>query len=536
MMTAERRRYAAFAGLLLVALVAWLFLRRGREPRWSIVLEAEQSPVTPWRDIRVQASIQPASAVRNAEKWHWSWKADSTPLAGHEPKVAWRTADLGGHTIQVTVESEWGTRRTASVDVEVQLVSYMSPTGKLVPPAPPPPAKELPFEIADISVEKDEVCQGEPSRIRMTPRDKRGEEKWLTPLIDGKRGWEVPFIAQPSEPGMRKVQVSLADARTPDGGAVSTDVYILVKDCMAPFPLYLTALPAPPDDGYIAFEARMFDGPAWEAFNKAGPGHGKVPLANPASYRWTFGDGKTETSTTSDIRHHYPQEADRPDERATMYVASVDALDASGNKMATAYAAVELLNLLRAFKRENGLIKLVIEQSPMASKGPDGSMFTDVTAVNIDPVETARLTQLTVTFKPCDGSDPTPMGRSVQSVFSDTRIPPKGRLAVRMTISAHEAEGICWASAHVEGDSEPGQFKVAGDFTLDTGQNPGRRLNAKQQETVHEALKALGRRSDEPGGATITMSEIRRLEDEGKIPRGVLRKDPFITSKVARPE
>jgi len=466
------------------------------------------------------------------------WQADLAALTGHEQKVAWRTGDLGEHTFNVTVESPWGTKKTASTTVEVRLTSYAYPlmaAGNMESPAPTHAKKELPYEIADVWVEKDEVCQGEPSRIRVSAKDKRGQEKWLTPVIDGKEGWEEPFIVPISDPGMHKVSVALTDPRLKGSNMVETSVFILVKDCVAPRPLFMQHKMVPgPDDSYIALEARIFDGPGWQRWNKQGL-TGPPPLTTAASYKWTFGDGQTETSTDNIIRHHYPNEMDRGAERTTLYAASVDAFDASGNKLATGYETIELANRLRTLKLEHGLLQLATQQGPVGQQLPDGSRYVDVTLINIDPVETARLTELAIHYKRCDKSDTPETAASLQSVFADPRIPPKGRIQGRMIVPKDQAEDICWADARVAGESEPGQFKVAGFFALDAGNAKGAAVPVAAASTLKNALQLLGKDRDQPGTAIITDAEIRRLEDEGKIPRNVLRPDPFAAPRPGQP-
>src|SRR5439155_15157155 len=160
-------------------------------------------------------------------------------------EVEWRSGRRGEHTLAVIVESPWGTRKTAEVRIAVRYGEYYSPeTSRLERPdtLPEPRAGELPFGVADVRVEKSEVCQGEPSRIRVTPFDRRGEDRWLTPVVNGQQSWEAPFLLPLGTPGPRLVPVAIFDSRLHGGGEVesaSTFVFIRVKDCVAPFPLFV---------------------------------------------------------------------------------------------------------------------------------------------------------------------------------------------------------------------------------------------------------------------------------------------------------
>src|SRR5262249_20614014 len=141
--------------------------------------------------------------------------SDSHSLAAHAAELTWRSGSVGDHRLEVAVESPKGTRASASVVIPVRYKSYYTPDGmpdlSKLPQDPAP--KELPFGIADVWVEKEHVCQGEPTRIRLTPFDKRGEEKWLIPSVAGQQAWEAPFVVPPSPPGLRLVPVNLFDNR-----------------------------------------------------------------------------------------------------------------------------------------------------------------------------------------------------------------------------------------------------------------------------------------------------------------------------------
>ena len=88
----------------------------------------------------------------------------------------------------------------------VRYREYYSPeTARIEKPETLPEAvpKELTFGIADVWVEKSQVCQGEPARIRLTPFDARGagEAQWLTPVVNGVQAWEAPFLVPLGTPG-----------------------------------------------------------------------------------------------------------------------------------------------------------------------------------------------------------------------------------------------------------------------------------------------------------------------------------------------
>jgi len=514
--------------VVLVVAVWWL----RREPAWTVAATADPSgEVTPWQSIAVSATVAPEDALAgrwlHGGSWHYTWTDDGAPLAITGATGTFRSGKLGEHVITVVVTSPWGTEHSASVHATVRYRAFMTPDSPVlhdpdVANLPKDPSPEnLPFGIADVWVEKSRVCQGEPTRIRMTPFDKRGQDKWLVPVVAGEQAWEASFVAAPTRPGPRMVPVTLYDGAGNGGKVASIDsyVYIEVLDCIAPFPLFVDHRPIPPDDDNIAFRARLFDGPAWLAQLK--DPKAPSPIAQATTYRWTFGDGKVETSTQPRITHRYPPELERPDERATFYAVQVEAVSAAGKVLATSYASIGVPNHLRELKRDQQLVQLVTQQAPGSQENPDGSHFADIVLVNLDATETARLTAMKVDLTSCDGKSLGSRTVDPATVFHDLVLAPRAKISGRFTLVA-PGEGVCFANAEVSGTSEPSKLKVVGFFQLITSNDPpGVALNEQQDQVLEQAMSLLG------NPKVVTNDDLRRLEADGKIPRGVLTKDPF---------
>jgi PKD domain-containing protein len=525
-MTPIQRRMSFAVPLLLAALLAFLFWP---EPKWTVSVEADELEPTPWQTVHVVAKVTPASAVKSPSRWKWQWSGDARAFTNNVPAVEWRSGKIGEHQIQLTVESPKGTKQTVTLALNVRYKSYLAQTGfnqdLSALPKDPAPA-DLPFGIADVWIEKDKVCAGEPTRIRVTPFDKRGEEKWLTPSVAGQQSWEATYVMPPTGPGPRLIPIGLVDNRATPRAVVYSYVYVEIKDCIAPFPLFLEYKTIPPHEEDVAFAAKVFDGPGWLKWTRQYVGAPKdqvfadgagPPMAEPAVYLWDFGDGSKASTKAPQVNHHYPSEFDRPDERMTSYSVRLEAIDARGQSMATTYGNVQLTNLLHALKREHGTLQLIGEV-PLgpAHKDPNGSRFVQVTLSNYDPTETARLKELKLRFVPCSGKEAAEKTIDLRSVFPSSAVTPRGSLYGRFAVDGKELDGICWVNAEVGGESEPGNLKVVGFFSLDTGQREGRTLPPKEQEVMDQVLEILGHPT------VVSYEDIRRLEDEGKIPRGVL--------------
>jgi len=521
----RRGLYVALA-LVIAALLAWWLWPTG-EPSWSLSLEASSPVVTPWTPARLTAHVEPNIA---GPHWKWTWQEAGRTFS-HEPLATnWKAGKTGPHDVSVTVESPSGTRKTASVAVTVRYRDFMSPIGPQSADAlasDPAPA-DLPFGIEDIWVEKTEVCQGEPTRIRLTPFDERGEQKWLIPQVADSQAWETSFVVPLTQPGLRAVPVQVSDTRrpnTPDSGAATTYVMINVKDCVAPFPMFLEHHVVPPHHDYFAFSVRLLAGPAWVEWNHQSRGAppdqltaGRpLPTATAAAYRWSFGDGAEVVTVEPTVNHRYPAEVDRPDEAASMYSVKVVATDASGAVMATAYGAVRIANVLRELKHTSHLVQLATEQTPWSNENADGSRTAEVTLVNIDSAETVTLDgDANVAFKPCDGGAPTNRKLALREIFPSLVLAPKQRLSGKFKLSKTDLASTCWADAEVSGLTTPGSLRALGFFTLDAGKHPTRIYDEEETALMMKVMDLLGH------PPAVTDDQIRQLEDEGKIPRGVL--------------
>jgi hypothetical protein len=389
--------------------------------------------------------------------------------------------------------------------------------------APVSPSVALPFEIAEVWVEKKEVCQGESSRIKVTPHDRRGEEKWLRPNVNHQQAWDITFIPTLAQTGVQRIPITVMDDRL-GRDMVETFASIDVKDCVVPYPMYVRFESVPPDDAYVAFATLVFSGPAWRTWLHGDSAtRGPAPRVAPVRYRWDFGDGQTTTTSEPTPRHHYPSQEDRPDERITSYLVRVEALDAAGNTMATASTTVALYNTIRALAEDHATLQLVSTVPPgPAATAHDKSRTVTATLRNIDSSETARITGLLEKRVPCSGKDAEVRHLQPSAVLAGDTVAPLGSVTGTLTIPASELDGICSVAIEVEGKSTPGDLRVTGVFALDTGKREGQRLTREQAAVLATARERLG------NPAVVSLADIHRLEDDGVIPKGVLTPETIV--------
>ena len=379
----------------------------------------------------------------------------------------------------------------------------------------------LPFEIAEVWVEKRSVCQGEATRVRVTVNDSRGEQRWLRPNIAGIGAWEIAYVPPLGATGPQTIHVQVIDDGLHRRG-LEADAFVEVSDCVAPHPIVVLQRTLPPDAEAIAFSAIVFRGPDLAPWMRApADRRGDVPKADVSSYVWDFGDGTRATSRDGRTSHRYPAEPDRGDELQTTYPVKVVALDGDGQPLGTGYTTVVQRNHVRELARNMGVLQLLAAVPPgPAATGDDGSRYVDVVLRNLSRTETARMSDVTVAYVDCDGRNTSTRSLSPDAVFADSVVPPLGTVPGRLTMAADDAE-VCSVSARISGSSRPGDLRVTGTFALDPGHRGRQRASESQAVVLRKAQSLLGN----PG--VITMADVQRLEEDGKIPRGLLGTDPF---------
>ena len=512
----KRRLARAAAALAVVAGALWFVCGGGGAGTWSVTLRASRVAVAPWQSVQLDAIVTPAAA----RGWVFTW----TGAGGDGPSAVFRSGQAGEHHVRVLARSPDGVERTAAITLRVGTIAYVG--SEAAPPATAP-RPELGFEVADIEVEKETICRGEPTQIRITARRAGGDEGWLVPSVDGKVGWTVPYSRLAGAAGTYRVPIRLLD---PEGGAgayVDDSAYVEVKDCVAPWVVIVQArrfLVGGEERG-VDLTATLRDGPTWEAFGLAtherdgARGAPVSPVATAASWRWELGDGDVVTTRTPFLRHELPDEEARGmDGLVDSYTVRAIALDADGRELGAGVVAVSLINRTAELKRTAHRLQLAARHAPVPATGAGGARYLDVTLRNIDGEETARLESMSMRTITCAEADGGVRAVGVESVFPERVIPPGGEITGRVTWPAKQAPDVCFVNVAVTGRTAPGDYEVVGYFSLEVGRS--RTATTVTDPARVAALREVTRALGDPR-VPITPEVIRRLENQGKIRRGL---------------
>jgi hypothetical protein len=505
-----RRRWIPIAVLVAVlgGLLYFVLTRGASEPDWQLDLRASKPRATPWATVAfaAQPHVRGSDDAIATAGWTWKWSVDDHAIAGDGATRSWRSGVVGVHRVTVTATSAAGTTRSAEVELEIRT----GPTVSDVPGGPPPPidpaVTDVPFGFADIEVEKSEICLGEPTLIRTTATSSAGSPANLITVIAGEQGSARDFVRFEGKPGVREIAMQLRDPDLP-GKYAEEKVYVELKDCAAPAALVVDQKADPMVADRYAFATALI-----RVSRDAAPE--KLPAA--AAYAWDFGDGTTQVTTEPDVGHTFPPEAARKAEHFHTYLVTVDALDAGGQSIAAAHSTTFVYDLRRQSKDRFGLIELPAHFRDLAETDDNGDRAMPVTLDNIDDTETARLTGIELRSLSCDGKTQTSETVPVDTVFPSADIAPGASLTGTFVFPDGASTGICRVFATVTGTSAPGALAVSGSFAMTVGDAFRKPITDEQQlATIRTVIQILGTTS-------FTQEDVQRLEDEGRIPRGVL--------------
>jgi hypothetical protein len=366
---------------------------------------------------------------------------------------------------------------------------------------------DLPYRIAEITVDKPVVCRGEKTIVRLRAEHDEGKADWLLPAIGGRIGWAVSMVVPGTKAGRYRIPVQLSD---PDGSGpgemapyVQKGAFVEVKDCDTPASVWILPSQESSVEEDFRFKA---------AFHSGDPRGDETA----ASYVWSFGDGSPKAVTKEPVsRHLYPSEEERgPGRRVFTYLVVVDALDGKGKVLATGSTDVWLRNRIEELQRSEHRLQLIVSYHPHPSADSVGNRFIEVTVRNLSVDETARLSSLEYRLVPCESSASTRVeNHPVSDVFTGALVAPRGSLAGRLKWAKDAPDDVCNVDVSIRGASEPSALPIEGVFSM-RARVDGVGLTAVADPIlaagVKQAMQKLGR-------SYVTREDLERLVASGEL-------------------
>jgi hypothetical protein len=493
--------------VLFLVMLSYLWFRS--EPSWAIALSPQEVRTTPGSVVSLTAQVTRAASAEDG--WTWTWTSPSGRLQGNGPTIQFSSGDTGAHRVSVTVRSPRGTTQSAEAIVTVQ-------------PAMPARALQfreiakptLPFRITGVSVDKPEVCRGERTVVRVRATHDEGKVGRLVPVINGRVGWAVSVLVPGATPGNYKIPVRVGDpSRNAPGEPVEyqqTSASIVLKDCDAPSSLWLTSRQPSSIEESVWLRATWLDGNSQP----------RPPGREPVSYVWDFGDGSPKVRTQNpEVRHLFPSEEERgPGKRVFSYLVNAELLDPTGQTLADGMLDITLRNRIEELKYTDHRLQLRAEFHPHPRIDSDGSAVMDVLLKNLDPEETARLTDMEFRRVSCSANGATQIEpHAVAEVFDGASVPPLGTISGKLRWPNNDSNDVCHIDVSIKGISQPGGLTVGGTFSmrvrLDQDQGVEQIRDSAQAAEIKKAMSLLNKRQ-------VTLEDLARLVETGQISESVL--------------
>lgn len=402
--------------------------------------------------------------------------------------ILWpRTPAARAHAPATTLDHQ-----TPSEDVPAAL-------GAPAPPAPPgPPAapnagsgKDAPPVIDSVTIEKDEVCEGEENLVTVKAHSPSGEDADLR--------YTVGLLKGPAAPLQMRRDMHWPEV-TVFGRSESTSVAVplfRVRSC--------------PPQAHVQVVAHLRPNRASEFDVQA---HVVAPDGipfRPVRYRWSFGDGTDATTAEPLVTHSFEMRAQ--DRRDSYFLLSVEAEDAHGQRV-RGRTSLGLENPAYEALRDKGIVQLVYSLEPRFPElSPDGVVHQTVRLWQTRPDHTVTITKVERVRHKRDGTD--------ERTDADPRM-----LGSEVVPGAPGIEGSVSLDLHDDHDTFSVDYSISG--TSDDGlparaqlsvMRPPERPTRESSTPVRDPLLAAKIRAARSilGQQFVTDEDIHRLEWEGKL-------------------
>jgi len=362
------------------------------------------------------------------------------------------------------------------------------------------PGAPLPPVIDEITVEKEEVCEGEENLITVKAHAQDDAAPLLHTAIGIGRGSSVPIRSwldpRTGEPMRQPITVfGRAEAFT------SVDVpRFQVKKCRPERMVMVSVSSMSNRVDDFELSARLFDNAPEKPFR-------------PKRYLWDFGDGDRTVSEIAYTTHRYHQPIQKT--LYSTYLVQVEVIGESGESV-LGRTSFERYNLGYEHLIKFGVVALLAEGHPrFPVLGDDGVVRQkfEIWHTYDQPVEIQKVSLFRHDFE----GRRSEINEEVDlSVLNDTEIMPSKSVEAQLKFDTTKYPGVLALVFHLEGTSADGK-RAIGEFSVMKPPPKPTRENSKPitdpqlLAKVQKALQILG--TD-----TVSQEDLWLLERDGKLP------------------
>jgi len=372
---------------------------------------------------------------------------------------------------------------------------------RAAPPLPPPrPAPPI-FDL--VSVEKEEVCEGEENLVTVRAHTSDGNDAFLHYTVAGEAGAQVPVRSFLGREGKPAPQSAIAFSRDNVATRIELPAW-RVKNCRPARILVVTVRVLPNSTGEREFTAtvRTLEGPPF----------------TPSWYEWSFGDGTASVTPGPTASHDYSR---LPQKSAfTDLLVKVKARDGGGESV-EGRLPLQLRNVA-FFSRERGTATIFAEASPrFPQTSPDGIVRQTFRLWHAEdsPVEITGATRARLLSPVTAGSAPEPpraVAIDPAEIVREREIPAGGFVEqeVRYDFAADsQAYGVVYEIQGItaSGMQARGEIAVLRPPPRPTRENSIPIADPALAAKIRKAMEILQK-------PTVSEEDLFRLEREGRLP------------------
>jgi hypothetical protein len=379
----------------------------------------------------------------------------------------------------------------------------------------PPAATPI---IDEISVEKSHVCAGEENLVTVRAHTPDGlDDSFLRVSVGSSVGFQVPVVVNPSPERSERPRVyvagrdgTLVDAPLPD---------YKVDDCKVPRRVIMRMRIMPNTEDEVELYAQVLGVGTREPF-----------VAK--SWRWTFGDGTTTTTSTPIATHDYGR---RPqDALESHFLVTATAVGENGETV-TGRHPVALLNNAFENLATKGVVLIRTALTPRFAELDADGMVRQRVAVWHHHQQAVRVTRV-VRTRYVDNNhalpdEPVP----AESVLGAAALSAGSKLEIAATLDTRRDPRVVYETYAIEGISGDGR-PAFGQFSIMVPPRHPDSPDKMDDAVVDRVLAAkIVRAQKMLGRRFVTDEDLFRLEREGAFAGLAPLSDLKIASRQATP-
>jgi hypothetical protein len=328
--------------------------------------------------------------------------------------------------------------------------------------------------IDSITVEKNEVCEGEENLVTVRAHSADGNDAFLHYQIGSERGSPVAlrsYLDDRERPTVHRITVF-----GKNNVATSTDApSFRVKRCDDAPMVVIEHRLRPNSVADFDFDARIV------RMGSTGADGGAHPSFRPRSFAWSFGDGTREEGQESHRTHSFAARAQ--DTLHAHFLVAVKVLGDDGREL-EGRRAVELLNPAFEAFAYKGTVLLFADLEPrFPVLSADGRVDQGVRIWHTRP-EVIAINKLTVTTKRIDGQRSPAVFPPVGSVLGGAVVPPGRGLELHVALDTRAEPDILSRDYFLEGRTPDGHA-VRGAFSV---MRPPALPNKERHEPISDPI------------------------------------------------